>query len=233
MGVAVADYGHDGWIDIFVANDSVPNSLFHNQHDGTFTEVALRAGVALNDDGNAISSMGADFRDLDNDGNEDIFVTALSHETFAWFRNLSRGLFMDATYRSQIGRISQAFSGWSAGAFDFDNDGWKDIFVACGDVQNNTEQFSDRKPREQNLVLANQRNGSFGASVAGAPALYRGAAFADFDGDGRMDVVVTRLNEPAVLLRNVTAAGNHWLQVRLKGRASNRDGIGARVLVST
>ena len=233
MGVAVADYDHDGWLDIFVANDSVPNSLFHNEHDGTFTEAALRAGVALNDDGRAVSSMGVDFRDLDNDGEEDLFVTALSNETFAWFRNLGHGLFMDATYKSRIGRISRPFSGWSTGAFDFDNDGWKDIFVACGDVQDNTDQFSDRKPRERNLLLANQRNGTFDASVVGVPALYRGAAFADFDGDGRMDVVVTRLNERAVLLRNVTPSTNHWLKMRLKGRASNRNGIGARVVVST
>ncbi len=233
MGVAVADYDHDGWMDIFVANDTVPNSLFHNQHDGRFTEVAMSAGVALNDDGVALSSMGADFRDLDNDGNEDIFVTALSSETFTWFRNLGRGLFMDATYKSQIGRISRIHDGWSTGIYDLDNDGWKDIFVACGDVQTNTDQFSDRKPREPNLVLRNLRNGTFDSFLTGSPALHRGVAFADFDGDGRIDAVVTRLNEPALLLRNVTDSGNHWLNLRLKGRTSNREGIGARVILST
>jgi hypothetical protein len=232
MGVAVADYDHDGWMDIFVANDSVPNSLFHNEHDGGFKEVALRAGVALNDDGNAVSSMGVDFKDLDNDGKEDLFVTALANETFGFFRNLGNGLFMDATYKSRIGRITQPFSGWSTGAFDFDNDGWKDIFVACGDVQDNTDRYSDLKPRQPNLLLENQRDGTFTSILIGAPALYRGAAFADFDRDGRVDAVVTRLNEPAALLRNVTGAENHWLNVRLRGRTNNRDGIGARVLIT-
>ena len=233
MGVAVADYDHDGWIDIFVANDTLPNSLFHNEHNGRFREVALSAGVALNDDGVALSSMGVDFRDLDNDGNEDIFVTALFGETFALFRNLGHGVFMDSTYNSRIGQISRTHNGWSTGIYDFDNDGWKDIFVACGDVQTNTDQFTDRKPREPNLVLRNLRNGTFDASMVATAALHRGAAFADFDGDGRIDAVVTRLNEPAILLRNVTDSGNHWLNLRLKGRSSNREGIGARVVLTT
>jgi hypothetical protein len=233
MGVAVADYDHDGWMDIFVANDSVPNLLFHNEHDGRFTEVALRAGVALNDDGNAVSSMGVDFRDLDNDGNEDLFVTALANETFGFFHNLGNGLFKDATYNSRIGRITQPFSGWSAGAFDFDNDGWKDVFVACGDVQDNTDRYSDLKPRQPNLLLVNQRDGTFASTTIGTPALYRGAAFADFDHDGRVDAVVTRLNEPPVLLRNVSNPENHWVTLRLRGRTSNREGIGARVVVTT
>jgi enediyne biosynthesis protein E4 len=233
MGVAIADYDHDGWMDIFVANDSVPNLLFHNEHNGTFKEVALQAGVALGDDGIAISSMGVDFRDLDNDGNEDLFVTALANQTFQFFRNLGGGIFMDATYKSHIGRLTQQFSGWSSGIFDFDNDGWKDIFVACGDVQDNTDQFSDQKPRQPNLLLLNQRDGTFGSMTVGGAALYRGAAFADFDRDGRVDAIVTRLNEPAVLLRNVANSGNHWLTIRLKGRASNHDGIGARVVLTT
>ncbi len=233
MGVAVADYDHDGWMDIFVANDTVPSSLFHNEGNGRFTEVAMSAGVALNDDAVALSSMGADFRDLDNDGNEDLFVTALFGETFTWYRNLGHGIFMDATYKSRIGRISRTHNGWSTGVYDFDNDGWKDIFVACGDVQTNTDQFSDRKPREPDLVLRNLRNGTFDSFDTGTPAVHRGAAFADFDGDGRMDAVVTRLNEPAILLRNVTDSGNHWLNLRLKGRTSNREGIGARVVLST
>ncbi len=146
MGIALGDYDHDGWIDIFVANDSVPNSLFHNDHNGKFTEVAMRAGVGLSDDGNAVSSMGVDFRDIDNDGNEDLFVTALADETFLLFHNLGNGLFLDTTYKSHIGRITPQYSGWSTGIFDFNNDGWKDIFVACGDVQNNTNLYSDRKP---------------------------------------------------------------------------------------
>ncbi len=232
MGVAVADYDHDGWMDIFVANDSVPNYLFHNERNGTFTEVALVAGVGLNDDGNAVSSMGVDFRDLDNDGREDLVVTALADESFLFFRNLGNGLFMDETYKSHIGRLAQQYSGWSTGAFDFDNDGWKDVFAACGDVQDNTDRYSDRKARQQNLLLINQRDGTFGAVAVGAPALHRGAAFGDFDRDGRVDAVVTRLNERPVLLRNVSNPENHWLNFQLTGRASNRDGIGARILLS-
>jgi hypothetical protein len=140
---------------------------------------------------------------------------------------------MDATYKSRMGRITQPFSGWSTGVFDFDNDGWKDVFVACGDVQDNANQYSDLKPRQPNLLLFNQRDGTFTSATVGPPALYRGAAFADFDGDGRVDAVVTRLNEPALLLRNVSDPENHWLTLRLRGLASNRDGIGARVVVTT
>lgn len=232
MGVAVADYDHDGWPDIFVANDSVPNFLFHNERNGAFSEVALKAGVGLNDDGNAVSSMGVDFRDLDNDGKEDLVVTALADEAFLFFRNLGGGLFQDATYKSHIGRLTRQSSGWSMGAFDFNNDGWKDIFVACGDVQDNTDRYSDRKPRQQNLLLLNRRDGTFESAAVGAPALHRGAAFGDFDRDGRIDAVVTRLNERPLLLRNVTARENHWLNFQLTGRASNRDGIGARILLT-
>jgi enediyne biosynthesis protein E4 len=229
MGAAIADYDHDGWMDVFVANDTVPNFLFHNEHDGRFRETALQAGVGLNDDGKALSSMGVDFRDLNNDGREDLFVTALANETFQVFRNLGRGQFSDATYPSRVGTISMPVSGWSLGIFDFDNDGSKDVFVAAGDVQDNTEMLSSRKSRQQNLLLLNDGRGGFGGSPVGPAAMNRGAAFGDFDRDGRVDAVVTRLNEPPVLLRNVAGAGRHWLALKLNGVKSNRDGIGARV----
>jgi len=231
MGVAIADYDHDGWMDVFVANDTVPNFLFHNEHNGRFRESALQAGVGLNDDGKALSSMGVDFRDLDNDGWEDLVITALASETFPVFRNLSHGLFSDVTYPSHVGAITMPVSGWSMGIFDFDNDGWKDVFVAAGDVQDNTELFSSRKSRQQNLLLLNDGHGAFRAAFAGPPALNRGVAFGDFDRDGRVDAVVTRLNEPPVLLRNIMGAGNHWIALNLIGARSNRDGIGARVAV--
>jgi hypothetical protein len=231
MGIAIADYDHDGWMDVFVANDTVPNFLFHNEHNGTFREVALQVGVGYSDDGKALSSMGVDFRDLDNDGWEDLVVTALSNQTFPVFRNLGRGLFNDVTYQSHAGVISMPLSGWSMGIFDFDNDGWKDVFVAAGNVQDNTERLSSGKSRQQNLLMLNDGHGAFRPALVGPAAQNRGVAFGDFDRDGRIDAVVTRLNEPAVLLRNIMGEGNHWLALRLVGARSNRDAIGARVTV--
>ncbi len=231
MGVAIADYDHDGRMDIFVANDTVPNFLFHNEGNGHFRETAFEAGVALNDDAKAVSSMGADFRDLDNNGSEDLFVTALASETFPLFLNLGHGLFSDMTYPSLAGPATLPLSGWGIGIFDFDNDGWKDVFTANGDVQDNTELFTSRKSRQQNLLLLNNGKGSFKAQTLGTPAQYRGAAFGDFDRDGRVDVVVTRLNEPPVLLRNMMGAENHWIGLKLIGNRSNRDAVGARVLI--
>ena len=239
MSAAVADYNNDGHPDIFVANDAVPNFLFQNQGDGSFQEVAAQAGVAFNDDGRALSSMGTDFRDLDNDGKPDIFVTALANETFPWFRNLDNRFFEDATYRSGIGRASLPYSGWGAGAYDFNNDGWKDLFVAAGDVQDNTEVFSSQTSRQANRVLLNRGDGAFldASGSAGKDfqhaALHRGAAFADFDGDGKIDIVVSRLNEPAALFRNTTASSNYWIAFRLEGSRSNRDAIGARIRLTS
>jgi hypothetical protein len=233
MGVAFADYDGDGAVDAFVANDTVPNFLFHNERDGTFREVAMQAGVAMNDDGRALSSMGADFRDVDNDGRPDLFVTALINETFPLYRNLGKGLFADVTYATRVGAATIPLSGWGAGAYDFDNDGRKDLFAACGDVQDNTETYSSRKSRQMNLLLVGGADGKYAASEVGAAAMHRGAAFADFDGDGRVDVAVTALGRPATVLRNTSGVGNHWIAFRLTGTKSNRDGIGARVRVET
>jgi hypothetical protein len=233
MGVAFADYDGDGYLDVFVANDTVPNFLFHNERNGTFREVAFQAGVAMNDDGRALSSMGVDFRDLDNDGRPDLFVTALTNETFPLFRNMGKGVFSDLTYQSRIGTASLPLSGWSTGAYDFDNDGRKDLFAACGDVQDNTEQSSSRKSRQPNLLLLNGGEGKYIPVEVGPPAQHRGAAFADLDGDGRVDVVVTAIAREPLILRNTAGAGNHWLGLRLKGTRSNRDAIGARIHIVT
>jgi hypothetical protein len=239
MSAAVADYNDDGHPDIFVANDAIPNFLFQNQGDGTFQEVAAQAGVAFNDDGRALSSMGVDFRDLDNDGKPDLFITALANETFPWFRNLDNQFFEDATYRSGIGRATLPYAGWGAGAYDFNNDGWKDLFAAAGDVQDNTEEFSSQESRQANRILLNRGDGTFADSSAEAGkdfqerALHRGAAFADFDGDGRTDVAVSRLNEPAALFRNTTPSASHWVAFRLEGKRSNRDAIGAKILLTS
>ena len=230
MGMAFADYDDDGRLDVFVANDTEPNFLFRNEGAGRFREVGMRAGIGFNDDGRALSSMGVDFRDIDNDGRADLFLTALANETFPLYRNLGRGLFADMTYPSRIGIATLPLSGWGTGIYDVDNDGWKDIFSANGDVNDNTEVFSSRKSRQPNLLLRNTGKGTFEASTAGGPSMHRGAAFADFDHDGRIDVVVTRLQQRPLVLRNVTSAG-HWLSLLLTGRASSRDAIGARVRI--
>lgn len=187
----------------------------------------------MNDDGRALSSMGVDFRDIDNDGRPDVFVSALANETFPLYRNLGKGLFMDVTYPSRIGAATMALTGWSTGIFDFDNDGHKDIFVANGDVQDNTEVYSSRKSRQLNLLLRNEGTGRFTPIPLGAPDMHRGAAFGDFDRDGRVDVVVTRIGGQPLLLRNKMGTGNHWIDLRLVGTRSNRDGLGAQVCVET
>ena len=233
MGVAFADYDGDGRMDMFVANDTVPNFLFHNEGNGLFQEVAFPAGVAMNDDGRALSSMGADFRDIDNDGRPDLFITALANETFPFYRNLGKGAFADMTYQSRIGAATLPLSGWGTGVYDFDNDGRKDIFAACGDVQDNTERYSSRKSRQPNLVLLRRGDGSFVPREVGSPRMHRGAAFADFDRDGRIDAVVTVIGSAPVVLRNVAGEGNHWLGLRLTGTRSNRDAIGGRIHIVT
>jgi hypothetical protein len=235
MSVSFLDYDGDGRLDVFVTNDTAPNFLFHNEGGGRFREVGLRAGVAFNQDGRAVSSMGADARDIDNDGREDLFIAALAGETFPLFRNSGKGYFTDLTYPSGIGRQTARSTGWSNGIFDFDNDGRKDLFVACGSLDDNTEMFSARQSRERNLVLANRGDFQFlDVSADAGPGfqqagLHRGAAFGDLDGDGRVDAVVSRIGERCELFRNLSPAGNHWLAIRLRGRRSNRDGIGARI----
>lgn len=228
MGLAFGDWNGDGRTDIFVTNDTEPNFLFRNLGGGRFEEVGGPAGVAFNDDGRALSSMGADFRDFDNDGRADLFLTALTNETFPLFRNAGNR-FEDRTYKSQVGRATLPWSGWSAGIFDFDNDGWKDLFAACADVQDNTEKYSGRASRQRNLMLRNLRNGTFAPEALGSPALHRGAAFGDLDGDGAIDVVVSRLGETPLLLRGKAPSGRNWIAFRLRGRASNASAIGARV----
>lgn len=232
MSAAFADYDGDGRIDIFVTNDTEPNFLFHNDGGGRFTETAVRAGVAFNDDGRAVSSMGVDFRDVDGDGRPDLFFTAVANETYPLYRNLGKGLFADITYRSRVGAATAKTTGWSAGIFDFDNDGRKDLFCANGDLNENAEALAQRPSRQANLVLVQRAGTVFDAFPVGVAARYRGAAFADFDNDGRVDAVVTRLGERPLLLRNTSGGGNHWLGIQLEGVRANRDGIGALVKVT-
>jgi hypothetical protein len=229
MAVAFSDYDGDGDPDVFVANDAVPNFLFRND-GGKFVEVGLAAGVGFNDDGRALSSMGLDLRDVDNDGKDDAFVTALANETFPLFRNMGRGQFMDVTYPMGIGKSTLRLSGWGNAIVDFNNDGWKDLFAAAGDVQDNSEVFSSLPSKQRSIVLLNEK-GTFRAATAGVEGLHRGAAFGDLDGDGAVDVALSRIGDKPVLLRNAMPPRS-WIDFRLVGSGSNRDGLGARIRVS-
>jgi hypothetical protein len=232
MSAVFADYDDDGRTDIFVANDTTPGFLFHNAGGGRFDEVGVKAGVAFNNDGQTLSGMGADFRDVDNDGLPDLIVTALSDETFTFYRNLGSGRFQDATYPSGLGLLSQPWSGWSMGIFDLDNDGLKDVFTANSHVMDNVELYSGRAYRQPNTVFANLGGARFALGGRGSsftPRSHRGCAFGDFDNDGRIDVAVSSLNEPAELLLNVSVPRRHWIDLLLTGVGSNRDAVGARV----
>jgi hypothetical protein len=238
MSVAFADYEGNGFSDAFVTNDGLPNFLFRNRGDGTFEEVGLLAGAALLDGGKPVSSMGVDFRDYDNDGLPDLNVTALTGETYPLFRNLGGGFFQDFTYASRLGPLSVPWSGWSNGFFDFNNNGWKDLFTANSHADDNIHHFRATEYRQPNTVFANLGDGTFrdasaeaGEEFAASARAHRGAAFADFNGDGRIDVVTSALRDPAELWENVSPNENRWLILKLLGTRSNRDGIGARVRI--
>ena len=234
MGVGFADYDGDGFPDVFVTNDNMPNFLFHNKGDGTFEEVGLLAGVALRDHGKPVASMGIEFKDYDNDGLPDAIVTALAGETYPVFRNAGTGVFVDATYASKVGAGSVKHSGWGLGLADFNNDGWKDLFTANSHVNDLVEQFEPSVYRERNSVLVNVggvfRDVSDEAGLT-AVAAHRGAVFADLNGDGRVDGVVSALGSPAEIWENTSSGGGHWIAFRLHGTKSNRDGIGARITI--
>ena len=238
MGVAVADFDGDGFPDIFVANDDLPNQLFHNKGGKSFEEVADETGVSLTEGGNVISGMGVDFRDLFNRGLPDIWITAIEKQTFPLFKNLGHGQFAEGTAMAGLGLATAEMSGWSNAIVDLDNDGWKDLYVARSNVLDNVAEFTQRPYGEPNTVFRNLGTGKFQdvTSTSGPafqlPSVNRGAAFGDLDNDGRMDLVVNVLNGKAKVFHNTTKNDNHWVLLKLTGVKSNRMGIGAQIRVT-
>ena len=234
MGIGIADFNNDGWMDVFIANDTEPNFLFMNQRNGTFKEAGLLSGVAYNDSGATVSSMGCDAKDYDNDGWVDIFYNNLMGQTWALFRNQRGKSFRYISPASRILMLSESRSGWSNGFIDYDNDGWKDLFSANGDVDNLVPNAPQHDTMFRNLngtqfLDVSQEMGPDFLRVG----FQRGSAFVDLNNDGFMDVVVTSLNQRPRILLNSADNGNRWLLIQATGQKSNRDGIGTKIKVTT
>jgi len=233
LGVAFADYDDDGFTDIFVSNDGMQQYLFHNNGNGTFSERGLESGAALSQDGRRMSGMGVVFQDYDNDGRPDIIVTELPREIYTLYHNDGNGQFSYRSLETGLGTLSSGSSGWGVGLEDFENDGWKDLFVAQSHVLDNVEQIDPSLNYKELPLLAMNHNGRFERTDSGmpAPVAARGAAFGDLNNDGWQDVVVSVLGGPPQVLFN-RGGSQHWLTISLRGTRSNRDGYGARVRVN-
>jgi hypothetical protein len=239
LGITVADYDRDGHIDVFVANDSMVEFLYHNKGDGTFEEGGLPSQVAVDEDGQTYAGMGTDFADYDNDGYPDLIVDDLANQKYALYKNNRDGSFTYVTQTIGLGRATMLHSGWGIKFFDFDNDGWKDLLIAQGhDLDTIQQSFPQLRYREPMLLLRNNGK-TFEDVSAGAGSVFqqawvaRGLAIGDLDNDGRVDAVVTTNGGPAYVLHNETSNANHWLTLSLVGHKSNRDAIGAIAKVTT
>jgi enediyne biosynthesis protein E4 len=239
LGIAFADYDRDGHLDLFFANDSMPEFLYHNKGDGRFEEVALTSGVALDGEGHSYAGMGVDFADYNNDGLPDLFVTDLASQMYAVYRNNGDGTFTYDTYPSGIGRISLKHSGWGTRFLDYDNDGWKDLLITQGhDLDTIQLTFPDLRYKEPMLLIRNTGKGFVDVSAQAGDIFQkawvgRGLAIGDIDNDGRLDAVVTSNDGALYVLHNASQTQNHWLTLELVGHQSNRDAIGAEVKVVT
>jgi hypothetical protein len=238
LTAAAADFDGDGWPDIYVACDTSPSLLFRNNHDGTFTEQGLEAGVSLSEDGQEQAGMGLGIGDFDTDGSLDIFKTHFRGDTAVLYRNNGKGYFRDVTLRSGLG-VETRFVGWGAGIVDLDNDGLPDLFFTTGMVYPEVEaKLAEAAFRTPNVLFRNLGGGKFEELVDEAgPAIAethsgRGVAFGDFDNDGDLDILIVNQNEPPSLLRNDVSGDHHWLKVLLIGEASNRSAIGAQVVAT-
>jgi hypothetical protein len=233
LGVAFADYDGDGFTDIFVANDAIEQFLWRNNGNGTFTEVALNSGAALSSTGKKLSGMGVVFQDYDNDGLPDLIVTQLPHDPYVVFHNDGKGSFSAQELETGFGALSGNVSGWGVGLEDFDNDGWKDVFIVQGHVFDNVQTYDSSLSYREPPLFALNRKGHFEKGDAGSnlPVAGRGAAFGDLNNDGWVDVVTTSLGEHPQLYLN-RGDKSHWLTITLRGKRSNRDGYGARVQVN-
>jgi hypothetical protein len=233
LGVAFADYDEDGFTDIFVANDGMQQYLYHNNGNGTFAELGLEAGAALSEDGRRLSGMGVVFQDYDNDGRPDVIVTELPREIYGVYHNDGGGSFSYRSLETGLGVLSSGSAGWGVGLEDFDNDGWKDLFVAQGHVLDNVEHIDPSLHYPELPLVAMNHNGRFEGVDSGSatPVAGRGAAFGDINNDGWQDVVMTYLGGHPQVFTN-RGGKSHWLTISLRGTRSNRDGFGARVKVN-
>jgi hypothetical protein len=239
LGVVWGDYDNDGWPDLYVANDTGPNYLYHNNHNGTFTDVGMQSGTALSAEGDAEGSMGVDFGDYDHDGRLDIFVTNFMDQADSLYHNLGASGFDDVSWKAGVALSSYPHVKWGTGFFDFDNDGWVDLFVANGHVYPQMDSLeSGARYSEPLLLHMNNHDGTFTDSAAAAGlnaiplASRRGAAFGDVANDGNIDVLLLNVDGPPSLLLNHGISGNHRVEFKLIGTKSNRAAIGARVTVN-
>jgi hypothetical protein len=240
LGLAIADYDHDGWMDILLSNDSIPEYLFHNKGNGTFEEVGLPSGIALDGSGASFAGMGVDFEDYNNDGWPDAIITNLANQKYALYANAGDGSFDYTTPTTGLGAITLLHSGWGVRFLDYDNDGWKDLFIVQSHVMDTIEVNEPHlRYRESPLLLWNDKGKRFVDVSEQSEAIFeqkwaaRGMAIGDIDNDGKVDVVVTSNDGPAWVLRNEMPAQNHWITLKMVGTKSNRDGIGARIEIAT